>query len=453
MEKSASYRVRKEGKLENLGGEIMLKRQIGKFLVLLVMVSVIFSVLAYANKGEPIVIKYPSMQVGVNSAAPLLKKNLELFDEKYGDEIKVIMEPIPGDKAYLDKMKVLLSANDLPDLIMPGSFNLLDPILEHDPNALVDLTPYLEADPEWRSCFPEEDLEYCSRNGKILSVPEGGQPIGYFYNKELFAKAGIAGPAKTWNEFFEQCEKLKAAGITPLSMDTGDAGWITSLWLCSMIGTSGEAGNKFMNTDKVDNYIIPEFINAAANIQKMFQKYTTADAVGGKYENGASNFFLGRTAMMANGPWMIPDFSKPDMALPGFKDKVGVALYPNDGVFIRPNLGYYVTSKDKEHADATVKFLKFCTNKEAQLRALEMIGRPPAAPGLKIPDTIKQQRPLLSKLVELSGKAKYRYGFAASCWYPNVVDKLSTTYASLAMGLITPEEFAEILTETAKKNK
>jgi len=406
---------------------------------------------AVENKKVPIVIKYPTFQVGVNPSAPLLKKNVEEFNKLYSDEIRVEIEEIPGDQAYVDKMKVLLSADELPDLVYAGGYNLLDAALEK--NTVVDLTPYLEADPEWKAMFTDRDLEFNSRDGRVYSVPEERQIIGYFYNKELFAKVGVEEPPKTWDEFFEVCEKLKAAGITPLSMDTADTGWLTSLWMNSIIGTNGEAGNEFMNAIYVDNYNNKEFVDGVEKIQKMFLNYTTSDAVGGKYENGANNFLSGKTAMIANGPWMIEDFKDTTKAPEGFIDKVGVAAYPGQGIFDAPMLGYFVASKDKEHADATVKFLKFLTSKETQLRGLDVLGRIPTSPQIEIGDDIKNKHRLLVELVEAANGAKYKYNNYQSLWYPNVLDKLSTDYPALALDKMTPEEFAKRLTEAALKNK
>ncbi|WP_432666802.1 sugar ABC transporter substrate-binding protein [Wukongibacter baidiensis] len=406
---------------------------------------------AKEEKNEPIVIKYPTFQVGVNPSAPLLQQNIEEFHKLYGDEIRVEIEEIPGDQAYVDKMKVLLSADELPDLIYAGGYNLLDAALEK--GVAVDLTPYLEEDSDWKAMFTQRDLDFNSRDGKIYSVPEERQMIGYFYNKELFAKAGVEAPPKTWDEFFEVCDKLKAAGITPLSMDTADTGWLTSLWMNSIIGTNGDAGNKFMNTVYVEDYSSPEFLDATAKIQKMFLNYTTSDAVGGKYENGANNFLSGKTAMIANGPWMIEDFKDTTKAPEGFIDKVGVAAYPGSGIFDAPMLGYFVASKDKEHADATVKFLKFLTSKETQLRGLDMLGRIPTSEEIQIGDDIKGKHRLLVELVEAANGTKYKYNYYQSLWYPNVLDKLSTDYPALALDKMTPEEFAKRLTETALKNK
>lgn len=225
------------------------------------------------QKKEPITITFPAFQVGVNSGAPVLEENIRLFNEKkYGDEIKVEVEEIPGDQAYVDKMKILLSADDLPDLVYAGGYNLLD--LAVGNAKLVDLTPYFEEDPSWKASFSESDLQFNARNGKYYGVPEEKQPIGYFYNKELFAKAGIEEPAKTWDEFFEQCDKLKEAGITPLSMDTADSGWVSGLWLGSIVGTNGQAGNDFMNTYNIKDYNTPEFLDAVTKLQKKCLKKT-----------------------------------------------------------------------------------------------------------------------------------------------------------------------------------
>ena len=104
--------------------------------------------------------------------------------------------------------------------------------------------------------------EIHSRDGKIYASSMEGQVIGYFYNKDLFKQAGITEPAKTWDEFFQQCDKLKAAGITPLSMDTADSAWVTQLWMGAMVGTESDAGLEFMNTMNPTDYNTPEMIAA-----------------------------------------------------------------------------------------------------------------------------------------------------------------------------------------------
>src|SRR5699024_10623432 len=195
---------------------------------------------AEGGSGDVVEISFPTHWVGVSVTTEWFQDRLAAFNEQYGDQIKVNVEEIAGDQNYVDKMKVLYSSDSLPDVINTGGYNLIDSMKDQ----LVDLTPYV--DDELRTHGTDLCWETNSRDGKIYGIPFTRQVIGYFYNKDLFAQAGIEKPAETWDEFFEQCDKLLAAGITPLSMDTADSGWVTSLWLGAMIA-SNDAGEEFMN--------------------------------------------------------------------------------------------------------------------------------------------------------------------------------------------------------------
>ena len=46
--------------------------------------------------------------------------------------------------------------------------------------------------------------------------------LGTYYNKDLFSQAGIEGEPQTWDEFLEDCKKLKDAGIQPIVMGDKD---------------------------------------------------------------------------------------------------------------------------------------------------------------------------------------------------------------------------------------
>lgn len=342
-------------------------------------------------------ITFPTSWVGVSVNTEWFQDRLEAFNEEYGDSIKVNVEEIAGDQNYVDKLKVLYSSNSLPDTFSTGGYNLIDSMKDQ----LVDLTDYVDDD--WKKLATDACWDVNSRDGKIYGIPYTRQVIGYFYNKDLFAQAGIEKPAKTWDEFFEQCDKLLDAGITPLSMDTADSGWVTSLMLGAMIGESDE-GEQFMNTMLPTDYNTKEFIDAATRIQTMFQKYTTPDAVGGKYENAASNFFMGQTAIIANGPWMISDFYDTSMVEDGFADKVGTAMYPGDVMYNSGKIGFNVASKDEKTLDATLTFVKFLTNEESQLKMLEITGDIPAMEGL-ISDNVK---PLVNEVKSSQTAIKQR---------------------------------------------
>ena len=391
-----------------------------------------------------ITIDFPTTWVGVSTSAPWFKNREEEFNKKYAGKYKLDVEEIAGDQNYVNKIKVLYASNSLPDVIAAGGYNLIDMMQ----SKLVDLAPYLMEDPTWKAHISTEGLQVNSRGNKVYGIPIDKQVMGYFYNKALFKKAGIDKLANTWDEFFLQADKLKAAGITPFSMDTADSGWVTSLMLGAMIGQT-DAGETFMNHAQPKNYNAPEFIDAATNIQKMFQNYTTSDAVGGKYENAASNFFAGKTAIIANGPWMISSFYDTTMAPDGFGDRVGVAAYPGNVMYDSGKIGFNVAAKTPEKIEAAIAFVKFMTSDESQRINLEMNGSIPDSPTV----TSSKVKPLVTQTIRLGKNASRKINDFQSLWYANVVDEISVQYPLLAEGKITPTQFATALTAVAAKNK
>src|SRR5262245_27298231 len=58
--------------------------------------------------------------------------------------------------------------------------------------------------------------------GKQYGIPYNLGVVGFWYNKALFKQAGISAPPDTWTDFFADIKKLKAAGITPISIGGKD---------------------------------------------------------------------------------------------------------------------------------------------------------------------------------------------------------------------------------------
>lgn len=404
------------------------------------------------STGSEIVINYPTFQCGVNTASPVVDQLIEEFNAEYAGKYRIQKEDVPGDANYVDKIKVQLGTGDLPPVVYGGGYNLLDLALAKD--VVVDLTPYVEADPEWKALYSDVALTTNSRDGKIYASSSEGSLVGYFYNKDLFEKAGIAEPAKTWDEFWQQCDKLKAAGITPLALDTADSAWVTSLWAGAMIATSGDEGYEFMKQMNPIDYNNQPTIDAFTNVQKMLQEYTTLDAIGGKYEHAANNFLSGQAAMIANGPWMIGDFSDETKTTADFADKVGVAIFPGNFVYDAPIQGYFVTKQDDPALEeAAVEMVKFFTSAHAQQVALEVQGMVPASSTVEITETAKQNYPLLVEFLDLAEGATVRTDNLQATMYPNLLDVVSQDLPLLASGEMTPTEFCQTLSTEAAKNQ
>lgn len=401
---------------------------------------------------DVITINYPTFQCGVNTAAPVVAQLVEEFNTEYAGKYQINLEEVPGDANYVDKIKVQLGTGDLPPVVYGGGYNLLDLVLAKD--LVVDMTDMINADEEWKALYSDASLETNSRDGKIYASSVEGSVVGYFYNKELFEQAGISEPAKTWDELFEQCETLKTAGITPLAMDTADSAWVTQLWWGAMIATANEQGLEFMQTMNPDDYNTSEMVAAAEKIQKMLQEYTTQDAIGGKYENAANNFLSGQAAMIANGPWMIGDFSDVSKTTEDFAEKVGSAIYPDSFVYDAPIQGYFVTKQDDPKLEeAAIEMVKFFTSAHAQQLGLEMQGMVPAGPEVEVSDEAADKYPLLVDFLDQAAEATVRSDNMQATMYSNLLDVVSQELPRLYSGELDAAAFCEALTTAAAKNQ
>jgi len=93
-------------------------------------------------------------------------------------------------------------------------------------NLFADLTPFFKANQLNEPMQPF--LPAVTDNDKIYMMPTNLTTWGFFYNKQVFEKAGIT-PPTTWDELMAAAAKLKAAGITPFTIGTRDL-WANDLW-------------------------------------------------------------------------------------------------------------------------------------------------------------------------------------------------------------------------------
>ena len=71
----------------------------------------------------------------------------------------------------------------------------------------------------WKDFLPPAFVQAASRDGHFYAVPINVHGQNWmFYSKAVLAKAGVAAPPKTWDEFFAAMDKIKAAGLIPIAL-------------------------------------------------------------------------------------------------------------------------------------------------------------------------------------------------------------------------------------------
>ncbi len=178
---------------------------------------------------------------------------------------------------------------------------------------------------------------------------------GIFWNEELFAQAGIESFPETWEEFWDCCDKLLAAGITPLALHTEGTAWAPMLLATAEVSTSAD-GLAFMQTLYPETYSCAAGEELAKTLIKLFS-YTTEDALYVDFDVAYTNFFSGEAAMIPNGYWMIEQIPE------DYLDKVRFASFPeNTLISSSDSYGWAIVSTDsQEELEAALAFLKFRT--------------------------------------------------------------------------------------------
>ncbi|WP_320977966.1 ABC transporter substrate-binding protein, partial [Hungatella effluvii] len=145
-----------------------------------------------ADKGttaDKVTLNVINYHVGTDYAAEYYSYLFDAFKQTdAGKNVEFNFEEIPTTDAYNQKIKLLISSGDLPDIVLNGGNNITE--MAAKSGKVADLTPYFEKDPEWKALFDDKSLEFNTVDGKIYGVPVSKEISYIYYNKELFQKAG-----------------------------------------------------------------------------------------------------------------------------------------------------------------------------------------------------------------------------------------------------------------------
>jgi len=134
----------------------------------------------------------------------LYTKLVEDFNASQSD-IVVESRLLAFDDLVNEALKAF-ATGQAPDII---SLDNPDFALFSSRGAMLDITDRVaNSDVIDTSVYYEGPLASATWDGKLYGLPKATNTIALFYNKDLFAKAGIAEAPKTWDELLEDARKL-----------------------------------------------------------------------------------------------------------------------------------------------------------------------------------------------------------------------------------------------------
>lgn len=199
------------------------------------------------------------------------------------------------DDEIKDKLRVLMGSGDMPDIYQVWSGEYTKKFIRA--GATLDLTDYLAKDAEWKDSFIPAAMKSFTYSDKNWGIPTRFDAELFVYNKELFTKAGITETPKTFDDLLADCEKLKAAGITPFSFGNGmvwDAPhWYGALWGKTVPEKILQGQDYEVTTVKIDD---PGYVQGLEYFKKL-QPYFTANVGSTDHDMFLQNLYAGKGAI------------------------------------------------------------------------------------------------------------------------------------------------------------
>ncbi|MYT08500.1 MULTISPECIES: extracellular solute-binding protein [Streptomyces] len=149
-----------------------------------------------------------------------IKKQFEKANP--GKKAELVPIKAPDSEYYTKLQQMLRSAKTAPDLVYEDTFLINSDITS---GYLKPLDAYLAKWPDWNRFIDTAKAAAKAEDGKTYGVPDGTDTRGLWFDKGIFAKAGL--PAdwqpKTWDEVLDAARTIKrrVPDVTPLNVYTG----------------------------------------------------------------------------------------------------------------------------------------------------------------------------------------------------------------------------------------
>ena len=226
-------------------------------------------------------------------------------------------------------------------------------------NLFEDLSGFLKENNLTESMKPF--IPAVTDGGKQYMMPTNMTTWGFYYNKQVFDKAGVKPPA-TWADLMAAAAKLKAAGIVPFTVGTRDL-WANSLWFDYLnLRTNGLAFHRDLMDGKVA-YTDPRVKKVFALWADPIKKgYFLENASSYGWQEGIPFLSQGKAAMYLLGPYV--------------RTSLPAEMHSNIGFFAFPTVEANVPNFEElsvngvgiprgaKNKDLAKKFLKFFAEKE-----------------------------------------------------------------------------------------
>lgn len=220
---------------------------------------------------------------------PIPKTVVAGFEKLTHATVKVVTIPDP----YEQSVQTKIATGDKPDLAFwqPTASELTSL------NAKTNLIPLTGA--PWISKVKPAlrnitGLLDGTRYAALISTPA---LEGVYYNKQVFANAGITTLPKNWNDLVSLAAQLKSKGVVPFYEMGGDK-WATQWWVQVQLADAAKAGLWDKINSNTEKFTDPTVLNAIKNYDNLIKDgYFNSDIKTATFVDQGNALLGGKAAM------------------------------------------------------------------------------------------------------------------------------------------------------------
>ncbi|MEU4243633.1 extracellular solute-binding protein [Actinoplanes sp. NPDC026619] len=361
--------------------------------------------------------------------------------------VKFEITPLENE-SFKTKLTTNIQAGDPPDIFHTWGGGVL--FQQAEAGLVKDLTADVGG---WRDTLIPTALDAYTTDGKIYASAVDTGMVGFWYNKELFDRAGVGEPPATWAEFLEAVRKLKAAKVTPIAL-AGKEKWPGHYyWAYLAMRAGGLDALRQAATDK--NFEQPGFVAASARLAELvaLQPFQTGFLAAGysTADGQAATMGNGKAAIELMGQW-APVVQRDNSAgKKGLGDKLGFFPFPAvDGgsgkiTDVFGGGGGFAVGKDAP--PEAVEFLKFIAQPDNARIEAKTAGVLPVVAAAQDAVTDPGLKLVAGALSQSTGFQLY----LDQAYAPAVGQQVNDSVAELLAGKASPEQVAKAITTAAKQ--
>lgn len=362
--------------------------------------------------------------------------------EAENPDVKVNVESVLND-AYKDKVKVVAGSDNAPDVMFSWSGSFLNELVEGD--AVMDLDPWLDENPELRDSFFESQLEPMSIDGVQYGLPLGMHSKLFFYNVDVFDELGLEAPT-TWDEFLDVLGALEDAGMTPIEYGAADQ-WTIAHYV-------GTLNQRVLDPDVLaadqdaatGEFTDPGYVEALERFQELAE-YMNPDMTAVTHEVARNAWIAGEAPIMymqsaevgyfGDAQFEYATFNFP--SVDGGKGDPGQLTGAPEG---------FVISKNTKHPEEAKRFLEFLVDKQNGIRYTEDTGELSAVKGaVEEADVAPITKELAQGIVDATAMTTW----LDNAYDPQIVQAYLTETQLMLNGQQTPEGVMQAVQDAAAR--